>query len=91
MSVFDALSRVPKILEANVNSVIHKDKTVKPVTINTTGQKPVNTKEKEIKLHDSVPNYVKQNDVKPKDVSRAVSDLEKELAEESKGNKTMTK
>ena len=74
MSIFDALSRVPKILEANVNAAIHPDPK-NNVTIPNIEPNTVNFNAKELK-----PSTV---DRKPKDVAAAVSDLEKELMEES--------
>ena len=88
MSVFDALSRIPKILEANVNAAVHYDPKAKPAEIKACGGETIqNGKRSDLKGTDTVtPSGDKAGEAvyRPKPVSAAaLSDLEKELIESS--------
>ena len=85
MSIFDALARVPKVLEANVNAAIHPDPKSKSVVVPNTEPKKTTAAPQGIKpsTTDVKPQETRQEYVKPKDVTAAVSDLEKELMDEN--------
>ncbi|MBR4183475.1 MAG: hypothetical protein IKQ56_06610 [Lachnospiraceae bacterium] len=72
MSILDALSRIPKIVESNVNAAIHKDTSVKPVN-----PQEIELKASDVRIKET--NTMKANDTRSKDIAAAVSDLEKEL------------
>ena len=90
MSIIDALSRIPKIVESNVNAAIHKDTTVKPVNANDIELRASDVRIKETKHSDTGTNTMKANDTKSKELAAAVSDLEKELIASNREQKQQT-
>ena len=94
MSILGALSRIPKILEANVNAAIHYDNK-KPAPIKTPDkQNPVvltNADKTPVKHVDPAVDVVTpKKETQSPEIKSAVMDLEKELMESNMAPKGKT-